>query len=86
MQSFQTQMSIIEAVNVECYNWLKDSNCQKWSLFSIPEWVKSTEITNSATEQLRILLMKFLYLNVAQRYTAIIRQIAEIFQRRYLVD
>lgn len=84
MQSFQTQMSIIEAVNVECYNWLKDSNCQKWSLFSIPEWVKSTEITKSATEQLRISLMKFLDLNVAQRYTAITRQITKIFQRRYL--
>ncbi|KDO37135.1 hypothetical protein CISIN_1g043638mg, partial [Citrus sinensis] len=55
-----------------------------WALFSMPQWVKSTEVTNSSSEQLRIWLSKFLDLNVAQRYTTITRTIAEMFQRRYL--
>ncbi|KAL9429477.1 hypothetical protein AB3S75_031314 [Citrus x aurantiifolia] len=65
--SFKNQMAVIETISVECYNWLKDTDCQKWALYSMPEWVKSTEITISATEQLRIWLLKQLDLNVAHR-------------------
>ncbi|KAL9422711.1 hypothetical protein AB3S75_034900 [Citrus x aurantiifolia] len=83
--SFKNQMAVIETISVECYNWLKDTDCQKWALYSMPEWVKSTEITVSATEQLRIWLLKQLDLNVAHRYTTITRKVAEIFQRRYLL-
>ncbi|XP_024047982.1 uncharacterized protein LOC18053653 [Citrus clementina] len=83
--SFKNQMAVIETISMECYNWLKDTDCQKWALYFMPEWVKSTEITISATEQLRIWLLKQLDLNVAQRYTTITRKVAEIFQRRYLL-
>ncbi|XP_052289998.1 uncharacterized protein LOC127899893 [Citrus sinensis] len=83
-ESFNNQMSIIEAVNVQCYNWLQYTGCLNWPLFSMPEWVKSTEITKIASEQLRISLMRYVHLNVAQRYTAITRKIAELFQTRYL--
>ncbi|KAK9192772.1 hypothetical protein WN944_003465 [Citrus x changshan-huyou] len=83
-KSFIDQMSIIETVNIKCHNWLKDTDSKTWPLFSMPQWVKSTEVTKSASEQLRIWLIKFLDLNVAQRYTTITRTIAEMFQRRYL--
>ncbi|KAK9199449.1 hypothetical protein WN944_014640 [Citrus x changshan-huyou] len=83
-KSFIHHMSIIETVNIECHNWLKDTDSKTWALFSMPQWVKSTEVTKSSSEQLRIWLSKFLDLNVAQRYTTITRTIAEMFQRRYL--
>ena len=79
--NFKNQLAVIETISVECYNWLKDTDCHKWALFSMLEWVKSTEITISATEQLRIWLLKQLDLSVAQRYTTITRKVAEIFQR-----
>lgn len=31
---FIKQMSIIERVNLECYNWLKHTDCHKQALFS----------------------------------------------------
>ena len=75
-KSFIDQMSIIETVNIECHNWLKDTDSKTWPLFSMPQWVKSTEVTKTASEQLIIWLSKFLDMNVAQRYTTITRTIA----------
>ncbi|KAH9744124.1 SWIM-type domain-containing protein [Citrus sinensis] len=82
--AFQHQMMLLQCHNRDCYQWLIDRGCHTWALYCMPEWAKSTDITISATEQLRIWLLKYLDMNVANRFTAITKETAKIFQKRYL--
>ena len=83
--TFQQQMMLLQYHNKNCYKWLIDRECRTWALYCMPEWAKSTDITISATEQLQIWLLKYLDMNVANRFTAITKETAKIFQKRYLV-
>lgn len=78
-------MTLVQDESKDCHDWLINRECGSWVLHSMPEWVKSTDITISATEQLRIWLMKYLDMNLANSFAPITREIVKIVHRRYLI-
>ncbi|KAH9679259.1 SWIM-type domain-containing protein [Citrus sinensis] len=82
--TFQQHMMLLQDRNKDCYGWLINREYHCWALYCMPEWAKSTDITISAAEQLRSWLLKYLDMNVANRFTAITRETVKIFEKSYL--
>ncbi|GAY58365.1 hypothetical protein CUMW_186480 [Citrus unshiu] len=82
--TFQQHMMLLQDQNRDCYGWLINREYHCWALYCMPEWAKGTDITISAAEQLRSWLLKYLDMNVANRFTTITRETAKNFEKKVL--
>ncbi|GAY58361.1 hypothetical protein CUMW_186470 [Citrus unshiu] len=80
--TFQQHMMLLQDQNRDCYGWLINREYHCWALYCMPEWAKGTDITISAAEQLRSWLLKYLDMNVANRFTTITRETAKNFEKK----
>lgn len=85
-KDFKRHMNELKGKNDKCHAWLKASGWEKWAMHCMPNWTKTTHVTNTISQQFQSWMENYFAQNITRRFEGLARKIQQLMDRRRSVD